>query len=179
MPVKEPKRSGDSQPQAAPQGWSAAEATARQICDHRNTNVQRGRLRAARVLGNSKPNPHNDAACRGRWNAEKVQALTRGGLRRESVGGVSRGHSSDHRERGPTARITNDTAHPEDMKDRSIGNMAYPKALGSGRKDPSTREAAHKAKIPDDHSSPKGKPVKAVMWRRSSQEPKSTGGRQS
>lgn len=151
----------------------------RQICDHRNTNVQGVRLLAASVLANAKPNPHNDAASRGRWNAGKVQALTRGGLRRESVEGVSRGRSSDDRERGPSARLTNETVHPEIMKGRSIGNMAYLEALGSRRKDPSTREAARKAKIPDDHSGPKGKPVKDVMWRRSSQEPKSQGGRQS
>lgn len=78
--MKEPERSGDSQPQAAPQGLSVAEATGRQTCDHRNTNVQRGRLRAVRVLANSKPNPHNDAACRERWNAGNVQVLIRGGL---------------------------------------------------------------------------------------------------
>lgn len=155
------------------------ERRARQNCDHRNTNVQRGRLRAASVLANAKPNPHNDAASRGRWDAGRVQVLTRGGLLRESVEGVSKGRSSGKRERGPTARITNDTAHPDVMKDRSIGTMAYLKALGSRRKDPSTREAALAAKIPDDHSSPQGKPVKAVMWRRSSQEPKSQGGRQS
>lgn len=157
----------------------SGERRARQNCDHRNTNVQRGRLRAARVLANSKPNPHNDAACRGRWNAGKVQVLTRGGLRRESVEEVSRGHSRGHRERGQSARLTNDTAHPEAMKGRSIGTAAYLEALGSRRKDPSTREAAHKAKIPDDHSDPKGKPVKVALWRRSSQEPKSQGGRQS
>lgn len=155
------------------------ERRGRQTCDHRNTNVQRGRLRAASEREKAKPNPHNDAACRGRWSAGKVQALTRGGLRFERSVEVSRGRSSDHRERGPKARLTNDTAHPEAMKDRSIGNMAYLEALGPRRKDPSTREAADKAKIPDDHSDPKGKPVKDVMWRRSSQEPKSQGGRQS
>lgn len=155
------------------------ERRGRQTCGHRNTNVQRGRLRAASVLGNAKPNPHNDAASRGRWNAGKVQVLTRGGLSRKSVEGVSRGRSSGRRERGPTARLTNDTAHPHAAKDRSIGTMAYPEALGSRRKDPGTREAALAAKIPDDHSSPQGKPVKAAMWRRSSQEPKSQGGRQS
>lgn len=155
------------------------ERRGRQTCDPRNTNVQRGRLRAARVLANSKPNPHNDAACRGRGNARKVQVLTRGGLERESAQGVSRGHSSGRRERGQMARLTNDTAHPVATKGRSIGTMAYLEALGSRRKDTSTREAAHKAKIPDDHSSPEGKPVKDVMWRQSSREPTSQGGRQS
>lgn len=155
------------------------ERRGRQTRDHRNTNVQRGRLRAARVRVNSKPNPHNDAACRGRWSAEKVQALTRGGLHFERSAEVSRGRISEHRERGQTARLTNDTVHPESMKDRSIGNMAYLKALGSRRKDPSTREAAGKAKSPDDHSDPEGKPVKDARWRRSSREPKSQGGRQS
>lgn len=155
------------------------ERRARQTCVLRNTNVQRGRLRAASVLGNAKPYPHNDAACRGRGNAGKVQVLTRGGLGRESAEGVSRGHSRGHRERGLSARLTNDTAHPVATKGRSIGTMAYLKALGPRRKDTSTREAADKAKIPDDHSDPQGKPVKDVMWRKSSRGPLSQGGRQS
>jgi hypothetical protein len=157
----------------------SGERRARQTCDHRNTNVQRGRLWAARVLVKSKPNPHNDAACRGRWNAGKVQTLTRGGLQRESGGEVSRGRSSSHRIRGRNARLNFETVNPAGVKGRSIGTTAYLEALGSRRKDPSTREAARKAKIPDDHSDPKGKPVKVAMWRRSSQEPKRQGGRQS
>ena len=136
----------------------SGERRGRQICEHRNTNVQRGRLRAARVLANSKPNPHNDAASRGRWNAEKVQALTRGGLPvrawKESAEVVVVAKGSG----GRRPALTNDTANPDETKDRSNGNMAYLEALGSRRKDPSTREAARKAKIPDDHSPPRESP---------------------
>ena len=155
------------------------ERRGRQTCGPRNTNVLRGRLRATRVLGNSKSNPHNDAACRGRGDAGKVQPLTRGGLRRESVGEVSRGRSSGHRTRGRHARLNIETVNPVEVKGRSIGNMAYLKALAPRRKDPSTREAALAAKIPDDHGGPQGKPVKAGLWRRSSRGAKSPGGRQS
>jgi hypothetical protein len=95
---------------AEPQGDAregGAERSGRQTCDHRNTNRQRGRLRAASVLANTKPEVHQDAACRAGWHAGKVQALTRGDLLRESTGGVSRSHSSREQSRGPgTVRLT-------------------------------------------------------------------------
>jgi hypothetical protein len=155
------------------------ERRGRQTCVLRNTNIQRGRLRAARVLANSKPNPHKDAVCKGWGNAGKVQSLTRGDLRRESVEEVSRGRSRRRRARGQRARLTIETVNPAITKGQSIGTMAYLKALAPRRKDSSTREAACKAKIPDDPSDPKGKPVKDVMGRKSSQGARRKGGRQS
>lgn len=82
---------------AKPQGDAregGAERSGRQTCDHRNTNRLRGRLWAASVLANAKPNPHQDTASRAGWPAGRVQDLTRGDLRGASRGGVSSGHSS-------------------------------------------------------------------------------------
>jgi hypothetical protein len=96
---------------AEPQGDAregGAERSGRQTCDHRNTNRQRGRLWAASVLANTKPEAHQDTAGRAGWRAGKVQALTRGDLLRESAGGVSRGHSSRDKSRGLEAARLND-----------------------------------------------------------------------
>src|SRR4051794_1027905 len=71
------------------------ESSGRQTHDHRNTNRQRGRVRAASVLANTKPKAHQDAPSKAGWRVGKVQVLTRGDLLRESVGEVSRSHSSD------------------------------------------------------------------------------------
>src|ERR1700721_3973911 len=79
---------------AKPQGREA-ERSGRQTCDCRNTNWQRGRVCAASVLANAKPEVHPDTSGRARRRARKVKVLTRGGLGRESGQGVSRGHSSD------------------------------------------------------------------------------------
>ena len=82
---------------AEPQGDTregGAESSGRQTCDRRNTNVQGGRVRAASVRANAKPNSHPDAPCRARRRAGKVHVLTRGDLRPERGGGVSRSHSS-------------------------------------------------------------------------------------
>jgi hypothetical protein len=76
----------------APVGF--AERSGRQIRDHRYTNRQRGRMRAASVLANAKPKTHQDASSRAGWRAEKVEVLTRGELPAERLGEVSRGHSS-------------------------------------------------------------------------------------
>jgi hypothetical protein len=68
----------------------------RQIRDHRNTNWQRGRMRAASMRAKDEAQfSYQDASCRARWRAEKVHVLTRGELRSESGGAVSRGRSSD------------------------------------------------------------------------------------
>jgi hypothetical protein len=91
------------------------ERRGRQICDCRNTNWKRGSLWAASMLANAKPNPHQDAGCRSRRHAKKVQALTRGGSLRESAEGVSRGHSSGERARRPRLADPsgdNDTVNP-------------------------------------------------------------------
>ena len=98
---------------AEPQGDAregGAERSGRQTCDHRNTNRLRGRLWAASVLANAKPNAHQDTASRAGWHAGKVQVLTRGDLRGASRGGVSSGHSSSKQSRGPgTARLNYET----------------------------------------------------------------------
>src|SRR5260221_7253629 len=67
----------------------------RQTHANGNTNRQRGRVRAASVLANAKPETHQDAPGRAGWRVGKVQVLTRGDLSRESGGEVSRGGSSD------------------------------------------------------------------------------------
>jgi hypothetical protein len=82
---------------AQPQGDAregGAERSGEQNRDHRNTNRQRGRLWAASVPANAKPNPRQDTASIAGWDAETVQVLTRGGLAGESKRGVSRGRSS-------------------------------------------------------------------------------------
>lgn len=88
---------------AEPQGDAregGAERSGRQTRDHRNTNRQRGRQWATSVLPNTKSKTHQDTASRAGWRAGTVQALTRGGLLGESLGEVSRGHSSQDRSRG-------------------------------------------------------------------------------
>ena len=71
------------------------ERSGRQTCDHRKTNRQRGRMRAASVPLTTKPETHQDASGRVGWRAGKVLVLTRGDLLRESAGEVSRGRSSE------------------------------------------------------------------------------------
>jgi hypothetical protein len=71
------------------------ERSGKQTCDHRNTNRQGGRVRAASVPLNTKPKDHQDASGIAGWRAGKVQGLTRGDLPRESAGEVSRGRSSE------------------------------------------------------------------------------------
>ena len=75
---------------------ATGERSGRRRDSRRNTNWQRGRGRAMSVLENAKSNPHRktsevepDDLARG------FTHLTRGDLRRESVGGVSRGRSSE------------------------------------------------------------------------------------
>ncbi len=71
------------------------ERSGMQTYDRRNTNWQRGRVRAASVLANAKPKAHQDASSRARRHVGKVQALTRGDLPAERRGEVSRGRSSE------------------------------------------------------------------------------------
>ena len=71
------------------------ERSGRPTHDPRNTNRQRGRVRAASVRVNAKPKAHQGASGRAGWRVGKVQVLTRGELLRESAGEVSRGRSSD------------------------------------------------------------------------------------
>src|ERR1700733_11511881 len=94
------------------------ERSGRQIRDHRNTNRQRGRVRAASVHANTKPKTHQDASSRAGWRAEKVQVLPRGVLLCENGEKVSRGRSSDEARRKAGR-----------AKGRSTRNMAQPRAI--------------------------------------------------
>jgi hypothetical protein len=65
--------------------------------DRRNTNRQRGWVRAMSVLGKAKSNRHRKThSVESDGTGSTVfMHLTRGGLSRESGGGVSRGHSRE------------------------------------------------------------------------------------
>ena len=69
--------------------------------DRRNTNRQRGRMRAISLLGNAKSNRHRKThQVEPDGTAPNVfMHLTRGDLRRESDGEVSRGSSSEDNHR--------------------------------------------------------------------------------
>jgi len=76
-----------------------AERSPRQTPDHRNTKSQRGRMRAASVLANTKPETHQDASSKGSWPGEKEHFLTQGDIFGESQREVSRGRSSEESRR--------------------------------------------------------------------------------
>lgn len=70
--------------------------------DRRNTNRQRGRVRAMSVRGNAKSKSHrktHQVKPDGTGPKRMFMHLTRGGLRRESAGEVSRGRSSEESRR--------------------------------------------------------------------------------
>ena len=108
------------------------ERSGRQTRDLRNTNRQRGRVRAASVPLNAKPEAHQDAPCRAGRRAVKVQVLTRGDLHGGSRGEVSRGRSSEENRRKPggaKGRSTNE--HGSTRSDR-----AGRETLGTTRRNP-------------------------------------------
>src|ERR1035438_9331106 len=78
-----------------------AERSRKQMCERRNTNGQRGRVRATSWLATAKSKGHQDASGRVRRNAQTVHILTRGDLRRESAGEVSKDRSSVEAGRKP------------------------------------------------------------------------------
>ena len=84
--------------------------------DRRNTNRQRGRMRAISVLGNAKSNRHrktHQVEPDGTGPKRMFMHLTRGDLRRESGGEVSRGRSSEETRRkagGAKGRRTTERA---------------------------------------------------------------------
>lgn len=94
MEVTEAERPGSSRE-------AVAESSRRRGPERRNTNRQRGRARAASVLGNAKPKIHQDASGRAGRHGPRVVGLTRGGLPGESGGGVSRGRSSEESRGNP------------------------------------------------------------------------------
>ena len=71
-----------------------AERSCKQMRERRNTNGQRGRVRATSWRVTAKSQGHQDASGRVRRRAQKVHVLTRGDLRRESAGEVSKDRSS-------------------------------------------------------------------------------------
>jgi len=71
-----------------------AERSSKQMCESRNTNGQRGRMRATSWRVTAKSQDHQDASGRVRLHAQRVLILTRGDLRRESAGEVSKDRSS-------------------------------------------------------------------------------------
>jgi hypothetical protein len=131
---------------AEPQGDAregGAERSGRQNCDHRNTNRQRGRRRAASVLANTKPKAHQDAAGRAGWRAGKVQALTRGGLPRESAEGVSRSHSSSEQSRGlEDARLNCETGTLPAVKGRRKQQQRSTEHCAAGPNTPIRQQTA-------------------------------------
>lgn len=83
---------------AEPQGGHrevGAERSGMQTLDRRNTNRQRGMMRAASVRANAKPGDHQDASSRAGRHEGTAHVLTQGDLPSESKAEVSRGHSSD------------------------------------------------------------------------------------
>src|SRR5882724_9226534 len=71
-----------------------AERSSKQMCESRNTNGQRGRMRATSWRATAKSQDHPDALGRVRLHAQRVHVLTRGDLQRESAGEVSKDRSS-------------------------------------------------------------------------------------
>jgi hypothetical protein len=126
------------------QGGFREELSAKEGCsksnDRRNTNKQRGRVRAMSVLGNAKSNSHRKThqVELGGTGQKMFMHLTRGDLRRESAGEVSRGRSSEE-SRG----------NPEGAKGRRTEKGAPATGLRSaGRQAPETRRALQQRQLP-------------------------------
>jgi len=86
-----------------------AERSCKQMRKRRNTNGQRGRVRATSWRATAKSQGPPDASGRVRRRAQKVPVLTRGDLQRESAGEVSQDRSSVEavrKDRGAKGRRT-------------------------------------------------------------------------
>jgi hypothetical protein len=118
-----------------------AERSLRQNPDRRNTNWQRGRAWATSARASTKSETHQDTSSRARRHGRKVETLTRGDLRLESGGEVSRGRSSDDapRKRGGA-------------KGRSINEHGSTRSDSSRRETPETHGAAITATSVDRHA---------------------------
>jgi len=131
---------------AEPQGDAregGAERSGRQTCDHRNTNRQRGRRWAASVRPNTKPETHQDTAGRAGWRAGRVQVLTRGGLPRESAGGVSSGHSNRSKSRGlEDARLNYETGTLPPVKGQRKQQQRSTEHCAAGQDTPIRQQTA-------------------------------------
>lgn len=94
--------------------------------DRRNTNRQRGRMRAISVLGNAKSNRHrktHQVEPDGTGPKKMFMHLTRGDLRHESGGEVSRGRSSEEARRkagGAKGRRTTERATKAGLRNGGV-----------------------------------------------------------
>ena len=109
-----------------------AERSRKQMCERRNTNGQRGRVRATSWLGTAKSKGHQDASGRVRRRAQKVHVLTRGDLRRESAGEVSKDRSSDEARRKQggakgrrTERLEEESGERTERNEDGVGRGNY------------------------------------------------------
>ena len=109
-----------------------AERSRKQMCERRNTNGQRGRMRATSWLGTAKSKVHQDASGRVRRHAQKVHVLTRGDLRRESAGEVSKDRSSveaERKHRGAkgrrTERLEEESGERAERNEDGVGRGNY------------------------------------------------------
>ena len=105
--------------------------------DRRNTNRQRGRMRAISVLGNAKSNRHrktHQVEPDGTGPKRMFMHLSRGDLRRESAGEVSRGRSSEEACRkagGAKGRRTTERATKTGLRSGGGKLSDYSQALSS------------------------------------------------
>ena len=109
-----------------------AERSRKQMCERRNTNGQRGRVRATSWLGTAKSKGHQDASGRVRRRAQKVHVLTRGDIRRESAGEVSKDRSSDEARRKQggakgrrTERLEEESGERTERNEDGVGRGNY------------------------------------------------------
>ena len=109
-----------------------AERSRKQMCERRNTNGQRGRVRATSWLATAKSKGHQDASGRVRRNAQTVHILTRGDLRRESAGEVSKDRSSVEAGRKPggakgrrTERLEEASGERTERSEDGVGRGNY------------------------------------------------------
>ncbi len=106
--------------------------------DRRKTNRQRGMVRAMNVLGNAKSKSHRKAhqVEPDRTGSKMFMHLTRGGLRRESGGEVSRGRSSEE------SRGNTEGAKGRRTTQRATGTGLRPIRRGVGRNEGGAATAA-------------------------------------
>jgi hypothetical protein len=124
-----------------------AEGSRKQTGERRNTNGQRGRVRATSWLETTKSEHHQDAPGRVRRHAGRFQVLTRGELPCESGAAVSKGHSSVEAGRKPggakgrspktirckTRRGTDGFRHKRRLKQRDAATAATIPLASEGR----------------------------------------------
>ena len=132
-----------------------AERSREQRCKRRNTNGQRGRVRATSWRATAKSQGHQDAPGRVRRHAPKVHDLTRGDLRRESAGEVSKDRSSVEvvrKHRGAkglrTERLEEESGERTERNEDGVGRGNY----GHYPTEGSDREAVQPQRLLRVHS---------------------------